>query len=243
MVTLHGAKKQSLPIFSIAIDSLDGKTRERIEVNGSKMSDLTTIRRPNMNGIKLKFEHARDKKLYLKPGDEYPIDIILGDSNFSKIKTEQIHKEKPGERILGGTTFGWVNHGSDFCISDQFMFVREVNDYEGLYSLDVLGVEDRGENDQLDVMEDFKENITRRTDGRHEVGVPWIPGSTLTSSNEEAGRKRLQNVTKKLKRNVKVKEEYEKNVQDQLKDGIIERALKRQSGDRIFYVFIPHKPS
>ena len=52
MVTLHGAKKnkkknkkkQPLPVFRIAIDSLDGKTREKIEVTGSKMSDFTTIR-------------------------------------------------------------------------------------------------------------------------------------------------------------------------------------------------------
>ena len=39
------------------------------------------------------------------------------------------------------------------------MYLREVNDYEKLYSLDVLGVEDRGENDQFDVLRDFKENI------------------------------------------------------------------------------------
>ena len=36
------------------------------------------------------------------------------------------------------------------------MYMREVNDYEKLYSLDVLGVEDRGENDQLDVLRDLK---------------------------------------------------------------------------------------
>lgn len=120
------------------------------------------------------------------------------------------------------------------------MFVKEVKDYERLDSLDMLEVKDRGENDQLDVMEDFKENITRRADGHYEVGVPWIPGSMLTSSNEEAGRKRLQNVNKKLKLTVKLKEEYEKLVQDQLRDGIIKRAPEQPSEDRIFYM--PHKP-
>ena len=240
MVTLNGTKKQSMPIFSIAIDSLDGKSRERIEVTGSKMSDFTTIRRPNMNDIKLKYEHARDKKFYVKQGDEYPIDIILGDSTFCKIKTEDVYKGKPGEPIVEGTTFGWVIHGGDCSISDQCMYVREVNDYERLYSLDVLGVEDRGENDQLDVMTDFKENITRREDGRYEVGVPWIPGSTLTSSNEQASRRRLQNVTKRITQHVKLKEEYEKIVKDQLSDGIIERAPEQPTGDRVFYM--PHKP-
>ena len=31
------------------------------------------------------------------------------------------------------------------------MYMREVNDHDKLYSLDVLGVQDGGENDQLDV--------------------------------------------------------------------------------------------
>ena len=44
-----------------------------------------------------------------------------------------------------------------------------LNDYEKLYSLDVLGVEDGGENDQL---RDLKESVVRKQDGRYEVGFP-----------------------------------------------------------------------
>ena len=69
--------------------------------------------------------------------------------------------------------------------------MREVNDYEKLYSLDLLGVEDRGENDQLDVLRDFKESVVRKQDGRYEVGFSWIPGATLTNTNEALSRKRL----------------------------------------------------
>ena len=48
----------------------------------------------------------------------------------------------------------------------------------------MLGVEDRGENDQLDVFKEFKENVTRQEDGRYNVNVPWIPGMELTETNE-----------------------------------------------------------
>ena len=61
------------------------------------------------------------------------------------------------------------------------MYLREVNDYEKLYSLDVLGVEYWGETDQFDELRDFKENIARRDDGRHEVSFPWIPGAELSA--------------------------------------------------------------
>ena len=43
------------------------------------------------------------------------------------------------------TSFGWVIHDGDDYSSDACMFAREVDDYKQLYSLDVLGVEDRGE--------------------------------------------------------------------------------------------------
>ena len=39
------------------------------------------------------------------------------------------------------------------------MYLREVNDYEKLYSLDVLGVEDQGENDQFDVLRTLKRTL------------------------------------------------------------------------------------
>ncbi|KAL9983269.1 hypothetical protein ACROYT_G005415 [Oculina patagonica] len=70
MITLNGTKQQSMPVFPITMDSLDGKTRERIEVTGSKMPEFATTRPPNMNDLKLKYERARDRTFYVKLGDE-----------------------------------------------------------------------------------------------------------------------------------------------------------------------------
>ena len=117
------------------------------------------------------------------------------------------------------------------------MYMRELNDYEKLYSLDVLGVEDRGENDQL---RDFKESVVRKQDGRYEVGFPWIPGATLTNTNGAISRKRLENVERKLSRDEKLKGEYGGIIEEQLRAGVIEEATKSPSGKRVFYM--PHKP-
>ena len=204
------------------------------------MPEFATVRRPDMNELKFKYEHARDKKFYVKPGDEHKIDIILGDNTYCKIKTEKIFKGNPGEPIVEGTTFGWVIHGGDDHVTDQCMFMRETSDYEKLYSLDVLGVQDRGENDQLDVLKEFKDDIRRREDGRYEVRVPWIPGSTVESTNEQTSRSRIQNVNKKLIQNPELKEEYDKIIKEQLRDGIIETVPEQASGERTFYM--PHKP-
>ncbi|CAB4003289.1 Hypothetical predicted protein, partial [Paramuricea clavata] len=98
------------------------------------------------------------------------------------------------------------------------MFTREIYDYEQLYSLDVLGVEDRGENDQMQVLAEFRENITRQEDGRYQVSIPWIPG--MKDEN--------------------LKQEYEKIIDDQLASGVIEKAPDEPSGERVYYM--PHKP-
>jgi hypothetical protein len=55
-------------------------------------------------------------------------------------------------------------HGGKEYADVRCMFIRETNEYERLYPLDVLGIEDRGEVDQLDV---YRE----RNDGRYEVSV------------------------------------------------------------------------
>ena len=70
-----------MPVYDLTIDSLGGKARERIEVIGTKMPGFTTIQRPNLTTIKWKYEHARDKRFYRKPGDEYQIHVIVGDSS------------------------------------------------------------------------------------------------------------------------------------------------------------------
>ena len=117
------------------------------------MSDFTTVRRPKLSDLKSKYGHAADKSFYMKKSDEYQMHVILGDSTYCIIKTEEVFKGEPGDPIVEGTTFGWTIHGGE-C-----WFSQEDQDSQQLYSLDVLGVDDRGENDQLDVHREFKENI------------------------------------------------------------------------------------
>ena len=112
---------------------------------------------------------------------------------------------------------------------------------EQLYSLDVLGVEDRSEKDQMEVLTDFRESVTRQEDGRYEVSIPWIPGARLYGTNEQPSRIRLANVNKKLSKDRSLlKVEYEKIVKDQLANGIVEKAPEKPAGKRTYYM--PHKP-
>ena len=62
ILTVNGSKVQSIPIFDTSIVSLDGKACEEIELTGSRLADFTTVRRPDMNQLKLKYSHTQDKR-------------------------------------------------------------------------------------------------------------------------------------------------------------------------------------
>ena len=144
-----------------------------------------------------RYEHAKYKQFYMKKDNEYPIDLVIGHNLYCKIKTEEVFKGKDGEPIVEVTTFGWVRHGGDYP-SNKCLFTTEVSDYERLRNLDVLGTEDRKENDQQEVYSEFNEKIVRKGDGRYEVNIPWIAGSNLSETNLDHSKKRLGNVERKL---------------------------------------------
>ena len=51
-VTLTGAQTQSMPIYELTINSVDGVAIENVELTRSKMQDFTTVRQPNLRDLK-----------------------------------------------------------------------------------------------------------------------------------------------------------------------------------------------
>ena len=105
-VAINGVQKQSMPILEVRPDFLDNRTSEQVEITGNKMEGFTTVRIPTIRELKTKDGHARDKQFYMAADEEYPIHVILGDSTYCKIRTEQTSKGHPEDTIVEGTTFG-----------------------------------------------------------------------------------------------------------------------------------------
>lgn len=95
--------------------------------------------------------------------------------------------------------------------------------YEQLCSLDVLGLADTHENDQLPVYEGFKEQLERSAAGWYETKLPWKGNHPALPSNEGESKRRLENLIGKLERNGQY-HEYDSIIQQQLHEGIIEPA-------------------
>jgi hypothetical protein len=73
------------------------------------------------------------------------------------------------------TALGWTIMSPGREINHSFlMFTKSSQeDYMHLCSLDVLGLEDRAEGHQGSVYQEFKEQLTKREDGRYETSLPW----------------------------------------------------------------------
>ena len=127
---------------------------------------------------------------------------------------------------------GWAVHGEKIN-NNQSYFTQTTNeDCELLYRLDVLGVEDRREFDQEEIMKEFVESIQHQHNGRYKVRVPWIEERVPQS------RARLKNLLSKMKGDVR--ERYDAIVKEQLELGIIEEAPSNSEGRLLFYM--PHRP-
>ena len=136
------------------------------------------------------------------------------------MRTEAVCKGEEGEP---------VNHGGDDYTDDPCRFVRENSDRERLFSLDVMGIEHKG-NIGGEILNDLTENIVRKGSGRYEVSFPWISGRKPKNTNEQQSRERQMNMNRKLEKAPEPKKEY--NISnEQLVEGMIEEAPENPTGD------------
>ena len=110
-------------------------------------------------------------------------------------------------------------------------------DYEELCKLDVLGLADTPTGDQSVVYEEFREQLRRSEEGWYETGLPWKGNHPPLPNNKERSLRRLACLVRKLEKTKSIGD-YNAIIQEQLADGIVERAPNTVQG-REFY--IPHK--
>ena len=77
------------------------------------------------------------------------------------------------------------------------------DDYEKLYTLDILGVEDRKDFDQEEVRKEFLENVVQLEDGRYQIKIPWIDERVPANTNEVQSRIPLDSLFRRIKNEVR----------------------------------------
>ena len=234
---------QKIEVYNVNVSSITGKFAMETEVNKVDKGVLLSVPNPRYAEKINQYPHLEGVVMDDKDSKPVlPIHLILGASEYSRIKT--VTKPKignPCEPVAELTAFGWsmMSPGKEVNLSNTYLTRTSFGDYEQLCNLDVLGLEDRAQGDQQSVYDEFKEQLSRSDEGWYETGLIWKQGHGPLPSNEHGSLKRLDNLVKKLRRDPNLMNEYDEIIQNQVAEGVVERVTSEPVGKEFY---LPHKP-
>ena len=237
METITTVVKQKLPLYSMQINSTDGKYTLDIKANKLDRPILTTLPNPNIKQLKQRYPHLAGLTFDIEDDNKgHPIHIILGAGDISCIKCTGLISGQSGEPIAENTIFGWTLMGHGNKPSTLNYFSNNSQDgYRKLYNLDVLGLQDCDEGDQQNVYEEFKEQLQRHADGSYSTKLPWKANHPRLHENMSGSLARMHTQIRKLKGNDDILKEYHQIIQDQLENEIIEAAPDTPTGESVLH--------
>ena len=236
-----GMTTRAVELTNVSVLSLDGDFQLSVEVTRVEKPTLLELENPRYSEILKRYAHLNGvKMLDVDTKAALPVHLILGASEFAKIKTDQAPRVgSPGEPVAERTRFGWtiMSPGKELDLSKMLLTQTSRLDYEDLCRLDVLGLKDPVSGDQEQVYSEFKEQLQRSPEGWYQTGLPWKGNHPPLPSNEAGSLHRLHSVVKKPERS-DILERYHEVIREQLDEGIVEYVSGPPMG-REYY--IPHK--
>ena len=103
IVTVNGTKKQSLPVFSETIDSVDDKVSEKIQI--------TIIKTPTLIELKAKYEHLCGKMFNRTSSEEYPMQFTSYLETTPTTRSKQRRCTKFDQKTQSSREQHWFVHG------------------------------------------------------------------------------------------------------------------------------------
>ena len=236
-----GTVTKNVEIFKVQVSSMKGDFSLVTEVTKVDKRQLLALNNPRYQQCLARYDHLKGIQMEdTDTKDTLPVHLILGASDYAKIKTETAPRMGAlGEPIGEKTKLGWtiMSPGKEVDLSTMFFTQTSSADYERLCRLDVLGLADSSVGDQQEVYAEFKEQLRRDSTGWYETGLPWRGNHPPLGNNESGSLRRLSTLVRKLK-NQEIIERYDKVIREQIDEGIVERITGPSKG-REFY--IPHK--
>ncbi len=223
---MHTVDKMT-EVYDLEISNLKEDFHIKTKVAEVDRASLLSLENPKYVRLLEQYSHLQgvtmdepDKKL-----DQLPIHLILGASEYARIKAEvKPRLGNPGEPVAELTSLGWTikSPGKEADLSNIFLAQTSSSDYELLCRMDVLGLEARPVGDQSSVYEEFKEKLVRSPEGWYETGLSWRANHPLLQNNERGNIRRLGNLMNKLEKQPDLMTKYNGIIQDQIDQGIVE---------------------
>jgi len=178
---------QKIEMYKVLISSIKGNFSLPITLSKVDKGVLLTVPNPRYAEIISQHQHLKDVVMDdVDTKQELPIHVILGTSEYARLKTSSVPKVgNLGEPVAELTSFGWtiMSPGAETNLSSVYLTRSSSTDYEELCSLDVLGLEDKPAGDQQAVYSKFQERLVRHPEGWYETGLLWKAGHPPLPNN------------------------------------------------------------
>ena len=137
---------QKIDMYNVQISDVKGNFKLSTTLSKVDKGVLLTIPNPQSAEIIKQHQHLEGVKMDDEDTKlELPIHVILGASEYAKLKTNTLAKvRKPGEPVVELTSFCWtiISPGTETGFNKIYLTRTTPADYKQLCSLDVLGFED-----------------------------------------------------------------------------------------------------
>ena len=195
------SRKTKIGLYDVNIASYDGSYEMTTRLSKVDKSELLFIENPKYENLIKRYQHLAARMDDHDKKSQLPVHVILGSGQYARIKTATtplIGRE--GEPVAEKTKLGWtiLSPGDEFNKTKMLLTQTSQLDFDKLCRLDVLGLEDSAENDQLPVYEEFQEQLERSPEGWYEARLPWKSNHPPLPTNEIGSRRRLENLLKRL---------------------------------------------
>ena len=163
--TLTNSTTKKLKIYNLKVENLDENFSFQTELNKLEREVLITLPNPKYNEMIETYDHLKGIKMNerdTKP--ELPIHVILGASDYMKVKTKKCPRVgKINKPIAKQTRMGWVimSPGREIDLVSSLYTRTSVSDFDRLCDIDVLGVEENHLCHDENVYKKFKQQLER----------------------------------------------------------------------------------
>lgn len=152
---------REVELSAIKVCSTEGSEELSGNVTRVEREELLRINNPHYQKIIDLYTHLKGVEMMdHDPKPHLPVHVILGASDYAAIKmSDRPCIGLPGEPVAEKTKLGWTIMSAGTEIDHTNMLLTQTShvDYEELYRLDVLGLEDTPEHDQCAVYAEFRE--------------------------------------------------------------------------------------
>nr|GBM70276.1 hypothetical protein AVEN_62568-1 [Araneus ventricosus] len=180
--------------------------------------------------------------------DQESISVLIGADCLWKIAKEEIKRINENAVALD-TIFGWCIQGrfslselnSEESICSNLLVEEKLSrTLESFWNIESLGVNSPDERLENEEALRLFENSIQQNNDRYEVRLPWINENVILHDNYANAERRFFNLLKQFRSNLNFYKEYKQVINDQIKDGIVEKVDPNATrGERIYY--IPHR--